>query len=136
MGLSCFRVEPACLSLSTDRVWEPWTNSSDRHTPLCSRTIKRTPRHPLHPGAGCGGIRSSGCLLVSHRHNSWRRKVTAVPALHLCVVVGLLYIQRHLPAFYVSLPPSVYSDFLHRSGLQRLFPLYCGFRARCWQAGV
>lgn len=136
IGLSRFRMEPARLSLSADSVREPRSNSSDNHTPLCSRTFERTPRHPLHPAAGSGSVGSAGCLLVTHRHHSWRTKVTALLALHLCSVFGLLHIQRHLPAIYVSLPSSVYSDFLHRSGSQCLVPVCRGFRTRCRQAGV
>lgn len=131
-----FRMEPACLSVGTHSVWERRSNSCDHHAPLCSRTFERAPRHSLHPGVGGDCVRSSCLPLVPPSHNSRGAKVTGVLASHLCVVLCLLHVQRHLPAFHVLLPPRVHPNFLHRSGPERSFPLRCGFSTRCGQAWV
>lgn len=131
-----FRLEPACLPLSAYSIWEPGTNSSDHHTPLCAWALKRTPRHPLHPDTGSGGVCFSGRLLVPHCHGGRRAEIRTVPGLDFRVIDCLLYVQRDLSAFHVPVPTSVYPYFLHWSGFQRLVPLYCGVGTRCWQAGV
>lgn len=98
-------MEPACISVGAHRIWEPWSHSGDDHAPLRSGTFERARGHPLHPGAGCGCVRSSRHLLVLHGHHSRGAKVTGVPALHLRAVLCLLHVQRDLPAFHVSFPP-------------------------------
>lgn len=132
----CFRMELTCLSLSADCVWESWSNCCYYHTPLCSRTFEWAFDHPLHTSPGSGGICFSCTLLVPYSLSRRNRKVSDFLPPHLCVIFGLLYIKCHLLTFHVSLPSGVYSDILHWSGLQCLVPLYCGFRARCWEATV
>lgn len=131
-----FRMEPTCLPVGADSLWESWSSSCHHHASLCSRTPQRTPPHPLPAGPGCAGICSSCSILVPHSLDRWNRKVSGLSPPHLCAVFGLLYIKCHLPTFHVLLPSRVYSDILHWAGLRSLVPLYCGSRPRCWEAGM